>query len=86
MKAVFIIIITLLSLYCLHKACLWLEKRGLLYYWHKKPSSCLLGVALQELEASLNPAYRNVIEVKQNQVQHKRCEEDVPSNPLRKNQ
>jgi hypothetical protein len=61
------------ALYGLHRVCLWLEARGLLYYWHKKPSSSAAAcfVALQQ---ALEPPTRHVQHVKEEKRHH--SEED----------
>jgi hypothetical protein len=48
------------ALYVLHRLGLYLESRGLIYYWHKKPSGGAAYNALQEL---VQPQVRHVIEV-----------------------
>lgn len=68
-----------IALYHMHKFFLWLEQKGWLYYRHKKPQSGVLGSALQELNAMLQPSSRHTIEMKQNKVRFKRSESDVPS-------
>lgn len=60
-----IIGIVTLGLFTLHKFCLFLERKGWLYYRHKSPSGGGIGNALQEFEAFLNPSSRQVIEVVQ---------------------
>jgi hypothetical protein len=35
--SVFIVAAAVLGLYALHRLGLWLEDRGYIYYWHKKP-------------------------------------------------
>jgi len=51
------------SIYALHRLCLWLEKRGWLYYKHKQPGSSPMScmTALQEV---LEPQTQHVIHVK----------------------
>ena len=45
---------------------LWMERKGWVYWRHKKPSTRGgIGNSLQELNAILNPSVRHVIEVKQ---------------------
>jgi hypothetical protein len=65
---VMIVTISLLLLYLVHKVCLWLEQKGLLYYWHKKPEGGILGNALQELQCFLNPSSCHVVEVKHHKL------------------
>src|SRR5262249_47724492 len=47
------------ALYGLHRVCLWLEARGLLYYWHKKPSSSV-AACFVPLQQVLEPATQHV--------------------------
>jgi hypothetical protein len=57
------------AVYALHRFCLWLEKRGWLYYKHKKPSSSAASsfVALQQV---LEPPTRHVLHVKEEKCRH----------------
>lgn len=50
------------------KTCLWLEKKGYLYYRHKKPTKGIVGTALQELNAVLLPTHLHTIEAKKEHV------------------
>jgi hypothetical protein len=61
------------ALYGLHRVCLWLEARGLLYYWHKRPSSSAAAcfVPWQEM---LEPGTRHVHHLKEEKRHH--SEED----------
>ena len=47
-------------LYGLHRLGLYLERRDLIYYWHKKPSG---GSAYNPLQELVQPQIRHVIEV-----------------------
>jgi len=47
------------ALYALHRLCLWLEARGHLYYWHKKPGGGLSS-ALTPLQEALDPPTKHV--------------------------
>ena len=49
-----------LALYALHRWLLDLERRGYIYYWHRKPQGGSTYVPLQEL---VQPQIRHVIEV-----------------------
>jgi hypothetical protein len=64
----------LASLYGLHRLGLWMEQRGWLYYWHKKPGAGARSfVALQEF---LEPPVQHVYHIKE---QQRSCfEERVP--------
>jgi hypothetical protein len=52
------------ALYGLHRVCLWLEARGLLFYWHRKPESSALGcfAAVQKI---VEPQAQHVVQVKE---------------------
>jgi hypothetical protein len=65
----------LAALYGLHRLGLWLEKRGLLFYKDKKPSSSAVScfVALQQV---LEPPIQHVIHVKEEK--RNQSEEGVP--------
>ncbi|HWY87278.1 MAG TPA: hypothetical protein VNX28_11165 [Gemmataceae bacterium] len=65
----------LAALYGLHRLGLWLEKRGWLFYKHKKPSSSAAGcfVALQQV---LEPPIQHVLHV--NEQKRQQAEEGVP--------
>jgi len=70
-----IIISGLAALYGLHRLCLWLERRGWLFYKHKKPSSSEAScfVALQQV---LEPPIQHVLHVKEEKRDH--VEEGAP--------
>jgi len=55
------------------RSCLWLEKKGLLYYRHKKPKKGVVGSALQELNAILLPSHRHALIAKEKTV---RCKQN----------
>jgi hypothetical protein len=61
------------ALYGFHRLCLWLEKRGWLYYKHKKPTSSPASsfVALQQF---LEPPTQHVLHVKE-EKRHQAVEE-----------
>jgi hypothetical protein len=61
------------ALYGLHRVCLWLEARGLLYYWHKRPggSAAACFVPWQQM---LEPGTRHVHHLKEEKRHH--SEED----------
>ena len=50
-------------IYAIHRLCLWLEKRGWLYYKHKQPGSSPL-TCMTGLQEVLEPQTRHVIHVK----------------------
>lgn len=78
MKIAFIVFFTLVSVYLMHKLFIWLEQKGWLYYRHKKPQNGVIGAALQELNAILQPSARHTIEMKQNEARLKRRACDTP--------
>jgi hypothetical protein len=66
------ILITILeiavALFVLDRFGLWLERRGWLYYRHKKPGSGGAGNALQELNAFFVPSARHSLEIRQKEI------------------
>jgi hypothetical protein len=70
-----IIVGGLAALYGLHRLGLWLEKRGWLFYKHKKPSSSAAScfVALQQV---LEPPIKHVLHV--NDEKRHQAEEKAP--------
>ncbi len=64
MKYFLLAVLAFSGLFLLDRLCLWLERKGWLYYRYKKPTSGA-GNALQELNAFLNPSTRHMIEAKQ---------------------
>ncbi|MEM7646275.1 MAG: hypothetical protein AAF203_05150, partial [Pseudomonadota bacterium] len=56
---------------CLHHLLLWMEKKGWIYY-KTKPRGSGMGDALQELNAFMNPAVKEVLERK---FEHKKEDE-----------
>jgi hypothetical protein len=64
------------ALYGLHRLCLWLERRGLLYYRHKKPSSSAAS-CLVALQKAFEPQTQNVLQIKDEKRHH--SEEEAPS-------
>ena len=58
------------------KTCLWLERKGLLYYRFKKPQKGIIGAALQELNAQIMPSSRHVIVAQKQEVQSKKSVPD----------
>jgi hypothetical protein len=78
MQILIAVIFICVTLYCIDQFCLWLERKGWLYYRHNKPRGGFIGNALLELQSFFIPSARYTIEVKQNQTVRKRSEEDVP--------
>ncbi len=71
-----------LAVYLFDKLCLWLERKGWLYYRNEKPKGGIVGSALQELHAHLMPSSRHVVEMKQNEARFKKSESRSPSEPM----
>ena len=69
------VIAILVGLYLLDRLCLWLEAKGWLYYRHHQSQGGFLGSTLLELNSFLHPSVRHTIEMKQNQVQFKHCDQ-----------
>lgn len=69
-----------------NQICLWLERKGWLYYRYKKPQKGIIGTGLQELNAQLVPTHRHVVQAKQQKINCKKSEKDLPldENKVRK--
>jgi len=61
------------------RLCLWLERKGWLYYRNSKTSGGFIGSALLELQNIVNPSTRHTIEMKQNVTISKHNENDDAS-------
>lgn len=59
------------------KACLWLERKGWLYYRFKKPQTGIIGAGLQELNAQIMPSNRHIIVAQKQEVQAKKSLPDA---------
>ena len=53
-----------IALTVLHHLCLWLERRGWLFYRDRKPSGSAMGGAFMEIDAFLRPGVRHEIEAR----------------------
>jgi hypothetical protein len=62
MKYALLVLLTVASLYGLHRLGLWAEGRGWLYYRKKHGSSGTLASALLEVHSLLEPSKRHVVE------------------------
>ena len=67
-----------LSLWALHQLALWLERRGWLFYRHRRPSSSALAGVFMELDAITRPAARHEIEFRQKEL----VRDDESGDPL----
>jgi len=56
------------GLYALHRAAVWAERRGWIYYRERRGSSGSLGNALLEVHALLEPSKRHVVEERRRDV------------------
>ena len=54
------------GIYALHRLGLYLERRGLIEYWHSKPSTG--GAAYSPFQELVQPQMRHVIQVEEQQV------------------
>ena len=62
------IVAAAVGLYGLHRLCLWLEQRGLLFYIHKKPGST--AGCFTALQQAIEPQTKHVLHVKEEKRQH----------------
>jgi hypothetical protein len=79
MTTAVIVGLTALSLYALHRLARWAERRGWIYYLERRPSRGALGNAFLEVQALLEPASRQLLEVRQAEPE----EEDEQGEPPR---
>ena len=70
-----VIVAGLAALYGLHRLCLWLEARGRLYYWHKRPEHGV-GNCFVVWQQCYEPATKQVFEIKEEKRQV--TEDDAP--------
>lgn len=79
MKFFLIMMLIIISLYFADRICLWLERRGWLYYRRKKPESSILGNAFLDLQTILNPSAQYIIEMKQKENVVMKNEAEAPT-------
>ncbi len=74
----------LLSLYGVHRLCLWLEERGWLYYWRKRPSGSAAGcfVALQRHLEPQAQHHITITDQKRSERPTDGASDGVPSSPI----
>lgn len=77
MNALIIFILVLLFVIIFDKSCLWLEKKGYLYYRHKKPTKGIVGASLQELNAQFLPSHRHIVIAKEQKGGCKQNQKDI---------
>ena len=63
-------------IYGLHRLGLYLERRGLIHYWHKKPRG---GIGFNPLEEIYQPQIRHAIQVKEQRLGDDRDDEGAKS-------
>jgi hypothetical protein len=80
-KIIYYFALLIIGIWLFDKTCLWLERKGWLYYRFEKPQKGIIGDVLQELNAHLSPSNRHVVEMKQNTARFKKSEADTPSDP-----
>lgn len=66
-----------LGLMTLHRLARWAERRGWIYYLERRPSRGALGNAFLEVQALLEPAARQLIEIREAEP----AEEDEQGEP-----
>ena len=54
-----------IALFCLDRLCLYLERRGWMYYRRRKPSGGAIGNVFLEMQSFVQPSIRDVIEHRQ---------------------
>jgi hypothetical protein len=64
-------------LFALHRFFLYLEKRGIIYYWHNKPS----GGGYNPLYEIYQPQIRHVMEVREQRLGEERGDKGEPAVP-----
>ena len=78
MTVFYSLIIFAICIWLFDTFCLWLERKGWLYYRLKKPQTGILGTALQELNAQLLPGKRHVIVAQKQEV---KCKKNISDKP-----
>jgi hypothetical protein len=63
-KPTLILLATGIVLSAIHRAALWAEARGWIYYLHSKPSSSTLGNAFLEVQSLIEPGKRDLVEIR----------------------
>ncbi len=77
MKMVLIGAAVVALLFGLHRLALWMERRGWVYYIHKKPSSSSLSSAFLQVQSLVDPGARSVVEA----VREERAESAEAGDP-----
>jgi len=74
------ILVIATALYALHRAALWMERRGWIYYVKRQPSVSTLGTAALSVQSILQPESKHVLEMKQ-QRRSQRDDSGDPPDP-----
>jgi hypothetical protein len=77
MKVVLVLALACGALYLLHRAALWAEDRGWIYYQRRRPSRSALGTAFLEAQSLVEPGKRLLLEARQERA----SEEDESGEP-----
>ena len=64
MKLLYYLALLIIGIWLFDKTCLWLERKGWLYYRFEKPQKGIIGDVLQELNAQIMPSNRHAIVAK----------------------
>ncbi len=78
MRYVLWLALALAALYGLHRLATWAERRGYIYYLHKRGSSGSLGSAALTVHAMLEPSNRYVLEERQKDESEEEASGDPP--------
>jgi len=68
MNIIYGVLLFLPGIWLFDKTCLWLERKGWLYYRFVKPEKISVGTVLQELNAQIVPSNRQVIIAQKQEV------------------
>jgi hypothetical protein len=77
MKVLLWVTLLVAGSWALHRAALWAEKRGWIYYMHRKASPGTAGRAFMEVQSLVEPGIRHVVESRDEAL----AEEDDSGDP-----
>ncbi len=80
MKVVWLLVL-LVGLYGLHRAAVWAESRGYIYYLRGRGSSGSMGSAFLEVQSIFEPGVRHTITERQRESVHSEESGDPPPKP-----
>lgn len=66
------------ALYLLHRLALWLERRGWLFYLHRRSTTSAVGSVFSELHSVLDPGHRHAVEEQAREAQSQDDSGDPP--------